>query len=66
MGKYILFKRYEIRMGSGKWPEITRMYMTNPPPLMELTKSIDEAYRADTNEVKQLAYITNMDYERII
>ena len=63
--KYVIFKRYEKRVGAGKFPEITRLYISESLPHVELTRNVDEAMRFTKDEAEQIAYVTCMDYEEI-
>jgi len=60
--EYIVFKRYEKRMGAGKFPEIITMYLSEGLPHIEMTRNIEEAMRFDEEEAKKIAYITDMSF----
>ena len=63
--KYVVFKRYEKRVGTGKFPEIIRLYISEELPHVELTKNIDDAMRFTKDEAERIAYITCMDYKEL-
>lgn len=60
--EFVVFKRYEKRMGTGKFPEIITMYLSESLPHVEMTKNIDEALTFDEEEAREIAYITEMFY----
>ncbi len=62
---YIIFKRYEKRMGIGKFPEIIIMYLSESLPHIEMTRNIDEALTFSESEAREIAYITQMEYMSI-
>ena len=63
--EYIVFKRYEKRMGAGKFPEIITMYLSEGLPHIEMTRNIEEALTFSESEAKKIAYITEMDYKKV-
>ena len=63
--EYIVFKRYEKRMGAGKFPEIITMYLSEGLPHIELTRNIDEALTFDESEARKIAYVTESYYKKV-
>lgn len=61
--KYIIYKRYEKRVGKGQLPDIETRYLAEMPPNLELTENYEEAIRFDEEEDKEIAYMTWMDYK---
>ena len=60
--EYIVFKRYEKRMGAGKFPEIITMYLSEGLPHIEMTRNIGEALTFSESEAREIAYITDMSF----
>jgi len=63
--KYVVYKRYEKRVGKGNLPEIITVYLSEELPHIDFTRNIDDAIRFDESEAKQIAYITYMDYKEL-
>ena len=64
MTEYVVYKKYEKRIGKGKMPDITRLYISEELPHIELTKKRDEALRFTKDEAERIAYVTCMSYEK--
>lgn len=62
--EYILYKLYEKRIGKGKLPEVIRMYLSDVPPVLELTRNKNEAMTFYEEEATELAYVTCLEMER--
>lgn len=61
--EYVIYKRYENRVGTGRLPDIHTRYLVELPPITELTANKGEALTFEKDEAKELAYLIYMDYE---
>ena len=61
--KYVVYKRYEKRIGKGQLPEIITKYLCELPPVLELTRDIEQAMLFDEEEAKEIAYMTYLNYK---
>lgn len=63
--EYVVYKRYENRVGEGKLPDVETMYLAESLPHIELTINIREAMTFSESEAKHFAYITCMDCREV-
>lgn len=61
--EYVIYTRYQNRVGVGRLPDIQTRYLAELPPIVELTADIREALVFDKEEAKELAYMVYMDYK---
>lgn len=61
--EYVIYTRYQNRVGPGKLPNIHTRYLAELPPIVELTDDIREALVFDKEEAEELAHMVYMDYK---